>query len=162
MAHHEAVSSFSGDASAATCTLTSEAAPGVTFHRERQHPFKEVPVSFRPNCRCTMRSLVKEGNRSWVLWGRKGGGWVWGGGDGGVAVTFPSHPNGPVNRACECTPLRYWRTNSPPFHFPPAFFRAPLPFSCLPPPPSPHHSPLASFSLIHLYSVMFFAGVENN
>lgn len=66
---------------------------GVTFHGECQHLFQEVPVSFGPNCRPSTRRLVSESRRG--------------------AVTFPSHPNGPVNRACECTPPLPQRTPHP-------------------------------------------------
>lgn len=113
---------------------------GVTFHRECQHLFQEVPVSFGPNCRPSMRRLVSESR--------------------GGAVTFSSHPNGPVNRACECTPPITDGRITPPQP------SSTLPFlpSASPPPPHrlPHYSTLVFSPLICLHSVMFFAGVENN
>lgn len=130
MAHHEAVSSFSGDGNSATRTLTSEAAPGSLFTGNASIRSRKCPSHSGLIVASLWEAWLSENRRGvWGLWG-------W-----GVAVTFPSHPNGPVNRACECTPLRYWRTNSPPSHFPPAF----------PPPPFLRHPPHTPFPFSFLF-----------
>lgn len=96
---------------------------GVTFHRECQHLFQEVPVSFGPNCRPSMRRLVSESRRG--------------------AVTFSSHPNGPVNRACECAP-------PPPTHITDGRLTPPNPPQPSPSYPVPPLLPLAASHTIPL------------
>lgn len=122
------------------CAPSPRRQDGVTFHGECQHLFQEVPVSFGPNCRPSTRRLVSESRRG--------------------AVTFPSHPNGPVNRACECTPPRPHTPHpkKPPItdgRIAPLHPLRPLLLSPLPFLPSPSSPPLTQFHFSFLLPPLF-------